>query len=37
MKLFSQLLLFGLAAEGVVASSWFSKAGMFLEPVSQIL
>jgi hypothetical protein len=28
MKLFSQLLVLGLAAEGAVASNWFSKAGM---------
>lgn len=31
MKLFSQLLVLGLAAEGIVASSWFSKAGEFLK------
>lgn len=29
MKLFSQLLVLGLAAEVTVASNWFSKAGMF--------
>jgi hypothetical protein len=29
MKLFSQLLVLGLAAEGAIASNWFSKAGMF--------
>jgi hypothetical protein len=31
MKLFSQLFVLGLAAEATVASSWFSKAGMFLK------
>jgi hypothetical protein len=29
MKLFSQLLVLGLAAEVTVASNWFSKSGMF--------
>jgi hypothetical protein len=29
MKLFSQLLVLGLAAETTIASNWFSKAGMF--------
>jgi hypothetical protein len=29
MKLFAQFLVLGLAAEAVVASSWFSKAGTF--------
>jgi hypothetical protein len=29
MKLFSQLLVLGLAAEPTLASNWFSKAGMF--------
>jgi hypothetical protein len=29
MKLFSQLLVLGLAAEVTVGSSWFGKAGMF--------
>jgi hypothetical protein len=28
MKLFSQLLVLGLAAEVTIASNWFSKAGM---------
>lgn len=27
MKLFTQLLVLGLAAEATVASTWFSKAG----------
>jgi hypothetical protein len=29
MKLFSKLLVLGLALDGVIASSWFSKAGAF--------
>jgi hypothetical protein len=29
MKLFSQLLLLGLATEVTIASNWFNKAGMF--------
>lgn len=28
MKLFGKLLVLALAAEGAVASTWFSKAGM---------
>jgi hypothetical protein len=34
MKLFSQLLVLGLAAEVTVASNWFSKAGMHSSPLS---
>lgn len=30
MKLFSQLLVLALAAEGTVASSWFGKSGMLI-------
>jgi hypothetical protein len=29
MKLFSQLLVLGLAAEVTVASNWFSKSGKY--------
>jgi hypothetical protein len=29
MKLFSQLLVLGLAAEVTVASNWFSKSGTY--------
>jgi hypothetical protein len=30
MKLFSQILVFGLAADLTIASTWFSKAGKYL-------
>jgi hypothetical protein len=36
MKLFSQLLVLGLAAEATVASNWFSKAGMLEASVNSI-
>lgn len=37
MKFFSQLLVLGLAAEATVASSWFSKSGMFTFRLSNSL
>jgi hypothetical protein len=37
MKFFAKLLVLGLAVEGTVASTWFSKAGEFMRSLSCLL